>query len=309
MSKKWDVFISHASEDKEAFVRPLAGALRVFGVAVWYDEFSLRLGESLSRSIDQGLAESRFGLVVISPDFIRKPWPEYELRGLVSREIEAEDRLILPIWHGVTRKQVLQFSPPLADKVALNTATSDAQEIAVKILREIRPDIYHKHPRAELEWLAGGDAVQDLQQEIEQTRKELESAQQELAEYRCPYCDSSLLSRIQAPADPEGKDWDTREEFRCGYQQFGGSIERPCPADPRFPKFEDYDLHFQNSPNEQYAKWRCQAVGKTKFAGQVHLFPGLGKTREEAENRVREQYDRHATRASALSKKERDSET
>src|SRR5713101_4545514 len=100
--KRWDVFISHASEDKNTFVRPLAIALRNLGVSVWYDEFSLCLGDSLSRSIDKGLASSRYGLVVISPDFIRKPWPEYELRGLVSREI-GEDRVILPIWHGVTR--------------------------------------------------------------------------------------------------------------------------------------------------------------------------------------------------------------
>src|SRR3990172_5888270 len=115
----WDVFISHASEDKDTFVRPLAVSLRILGVSVWYDEFSLRIGDGLSRSIDKGLADSRFGVVVISPHFIKKPWPEYELRGLVSREID-EDRVILPIWHGVTRKQVVAFSPPLADNVALN---------------------------------------------------------------------------------------------------------------------------------------------------------------------------------------------
>ena len=100
--KGWGVFISHASEDKEALVRPLAVTLQSFGISVWYDEFSLQLGNSLSRSIDKGLAGSQFGLVVISPHFIAKPWPEYELRGLVSREIR-EDRVILPIWLGVTR--------------------------------------------------------------------------------------------------------------------------------------------------------------------------------------------------------------
>src|SRR3989304_3141486 len=110
-SKKWDVFISHTSEDKDTFVRPLAVALRNVGVSVWYDEFSLRLGDSLSRSIDRGLAGSKLGLVVISPHFIAKPWPEYELRGLVAREV-SEDRVILPVWHGVARAQVLAFSPP-----------------------------------------------------------------------------------------------------------------------------------------------------------------------------------------------------
>jgi len=58
---KWDVFICHASEDKDAFVRPLAVALRQLGVSVWYDEFSLEVGDSISRSIDKGLAESAYG--------------------------------------------------------------------------------------------------------------------------------------------------------------------------------------------------------------------------------------------------------
>ena len=59
--KPWDVFVSHASEDKDAFVRPLAAALQSLGVSIWYDEFSLRVGDSLSRSIDKGIAGSRLG--------------------------------------------------------------------------------------------------------------------------------------------------------------------------------------------------------------------------------------------------------
>lgn len=298
LGKTWDVFISHASEDKESFVRPLSIALRNLGVSVWYDEFSLRLGDSLSGSIDKGLAGSAFGIVVVSHHFIRKPWPEYELRGLVSREID-EDRVILPIWHGVTRKEVLEFSPPLADKVALNTAGADAPEIAIQLLREIRPDIYRRHPRGLLERLASGAALRDLQAEIERTREELEAARQELAEYRCPYCRAELLVRIDAPADPEQKVWDIREEFGCGFQRFGGFVERPCPADPRFPKFEDYDLHFRHSPEESHFKWQCYALGKTDWARRVHLSPGLGRTKEEAERQVREEYNRSAGRVSA----------
>ena len=60
-----DVFVSHASEDKEAFVAPLAKILSQLGLKVWYDEFSLKLGDSLSRSIDKGLSESTFGIVVL----------------------------------------------------------------------------------------------------------------------------------------------------------------------------------------------------------------------------------------------------
>lgn len=239
--KAWDVFVSHASEDKETFVRPLAVALRGLGVSVWYDEFSLRIGDSLSRSIDKGIANSLFGLVIVTPAFIEKPWPEYELRGLVAREID-EDRVILPVWHGVTRSQVLGFSPALADKVALETAALDAKEVAIRLLREIRPDLYAKHPRAELERLATGQALRELQEEMERTREELDMTREELAEYRCPYCAAPLDSRIDAPTDPEEKDWDIRESFACGYQSFAGFTERPCPKDPRFPRLKDYEL-------------------------------------------------------------------
>ena len=115
--KKWDVFIAHASEDKDCFVRPLAISLNQLGAEVWFDEFSLKLGDSLSRSIDQGLANSHFGIVVISPNFIGKAWPERELSGLVSREID-QGRVIIPVWHGVTRKQVLDFGPTLAARAS-----------------------------------------------------------------------------------------------------------------------------------------------------------------------------------------------
>jgi hypothetical protein len=75
-SQNWDAFISHASEDKERFVRPLARALKNLGVEIWYDEFSLKLGDSLSRSIDKGLAQSRYDIVVLSEAFMTKSWPE-----------------------------------------------------------------------------------------------------------------------------------------------------------------------------------------------------------------------------------------
>ena len=99
MVAKTDLFICHASEDKESFVRPLAVGLRSLGASVWYDEFSLQPGDSLSRSIDKGIAGSKNAVFVVSSTFIAKAWPEHELRGLVAREIAGEVRII-PIWHG-----------------------------------------------------------------------------------------------------------------------------------------------------------------------------------------------------------------
>lgn len=73
-AKEYDVFISHASEDKDDIVRPMANALVSEGLTVWYDEFELRIGDSLRRKIDRGLAKSRVGLVVLSHAFIAKGW-------------------------------------------------------------------------------------------------------------------------------------------------------------------------------------------------------------------------------------------
>jgi hypothetical protein len=139
----WDVFICHASEDKEEFVRPLANLLSSFGARVWYDEFTIGIGDSLSRSIDKGLAASRFGLVVLSPAFLKKDWPEYELRGLVAREL-GRDKLILPIWNGVEREDVLKYSPPLADKIALKACDLTIKQIAIRVLEVVRPDLLTK---------------------------------------------------------------------------------------------------------------------------------------------------------------------
>lgn len=127
-----DVFISHASEDKEAFVRPLANALINEGLNVWYDEMTLRIGDSLRQKIDKGLANSRVGLVVLSPSFIDKGWTNYELDGIVTRTVSGE-QILLPIWHHITKQQVVDFSPSLADKVARSTATHTIEEIAIEI--------------------------------------------------------------------------------------------------------------------------------------------------------------------------------
>jgi TIR domain len=96
---------------------------------VWYDEFELRVGDSLRQSIDKGLVNSRFGIVVLSPAFFAKNWPQYELSGLVAREMDGH-KVILPIWHDVDREDVLAYSPTLADKVALSSRRLSIKRIA-----------------------------------------------------------------------------------------------------------------------------------------------------------------------------------
>ncbi len=134
-SKEYDLFISHASEDKDEIVRELAESLIKQGVKVWYDEFELKIGDSLRKKIDNGLINSRYGIVIISPSFIKKNWTGDELDGMVAKEMNGH-KVILPIWHKITKDEVLKFSPTLADKMALNTSLHTIAEI-VSSLREI----------------------------------------------------------------------------------------------------------------------------------------------------------------------------
>ena len=130
--KEYDVFISHASEDKEEVARPLAEALRKNGLSVWYDEFELKIGDSLRRKIDKGIANSNFGIIVISRDFISKGWTNYELDGLITKAVNGEQTM-LPIWHNVTKREVINYSPSLADKLARSTTDFTVEEIADEI--------------------------------------------------------------------------------------------------------------------------------------------------------------------------------
>lgn len=128
----YDVFVSHASEDKDDFVRDFVKCLQQNGLKVWYDEFTLRVGDSLRRSIDNGLKNSRYGIVVLSEAFFSKEWPQRELDGLFAREVNGE-KVILPIWHKISKNEVLKFSPIIADMLALNTSSFTIEEIAKEI--------------------------------------------------------------------------------------------------------------------------------------------------------------------------------
>jgi hypothetical protein len=118
----FDFFICHASEDKDEVAKPLADRLIVRGYAVFYDEYSIALGDSLRETIDRGLAASRFGVVVLSPHFFAKQWTHEELSGLFARETINRARHILPVWHNVDAKSVAAASPMLADRKGVSTS-------------------------------------------------------------------------------------------------------------------------------------------------------------------------------------------
>lgn len=118
-SEEYDFFICHASEDKDEFVKPLADALKKHGFKVWYDGFIIGWGDDLRPKIDEGLIKSKYGLVVLSKNFFKKKkWTEHELSSLYSKE-SVGNKVILPIWHKITKKDVSKYSLHLADRISL----------------------------------------------------------------------------------------------------------------------------------------------------------------------------------------------
>lgn len=132
--EEYDVFISHAYEDKESFVDEFVEALRNQGLKVWYDTDKLKWGDSMREKIDRGLAKSKYGVVILSPNYIaeHKYWTKTELNGLFQVET-VNGKTILPIWHNLTKKQVVEYSPIIADRKAMTTASMTPEEIAAEL--------------------------------------------------------------------------------------------------------------------------------------------------------------------------------
>ncbi len=135
-----DVFLSHASEDKDDVARPLKDALEARGVTVWFDELRIRIGQSIRQEIEEGIAGCRFGVVIVSPHFFAKQWTQAELDGLFGKKMASGENLILPIWHRVSKDEVQRRSPLLAGVMALNTAVSTIDEIADGLVEAVRSD-------------------------------------------------------------------------------------------------------------------------------------------------------------------------
>ncbi len=155
-----DFFISHANEDKEKVARPLAIELKRRGFTVWFDEFELSVGDSLSERINDGLAKSRFGIVIFSQSFFKKRWPREELNGLMARSIATTQKIILPVWHGISKESILEHAPILADKLATSTAKG-LGTVAGDIVRALETAAFPNFQRLTGQWLdpSDGDTV------------------------------------------------------------------------------------------------------------------------------------------------------
>lgn len=139
---QFDIFISHASEDKDTVARSLARGLVARGLKVWFDESALMLGDSLPQTIDRGLAQSSWGVVILSPAFFAKNWPQRELDALAAREVRDGRKVILPIWHNVDERYVAQLSPTLASRLAIRSSHGE-DAIVEAILLAMSVDVAH----------------------------------------------------------------------------------------------------------------------------------------------------------------------
>ncbi len=132
-SEKPIAFISHDSRDKDELVRALALELIKLLCPVWYDEYSLKVGDSLRQSIEAGLKETSKCILVLSPSFLSNDgWGRAEFDSVFTREILEKKNVILPVWHNVGVEEVYDYSPRLADKVGL-PSTLGVEELAKKL--------------------------------------------------------------------------------------------------------------------------------------------------------------------------------
>jgi len=137
---KWEkplAFISHDSRDKSDIAQPLALKLLQFMCPVWYDESTLRVGDSLRESIEAGLKQCPKCIVLLTPNFLANSgWSKREYESIFTRELVEKKRVILPVWHKVTAKDVYEYSPVLADRVAVNWSLG-VEEVARRLLVSI----------------------------------------------------------------------------------------------------------------------------------------------------------------------------
>jgi len=124
----YDVFISHASEDKKEFVDPLVEALQNEGIRVWYDTLEMQWGKSLREQIDNGIKRSKFAIIVLSKHFFEKKWTQRELDGILAKQ-DVTGATPLPVWYNISFEDVYKFSPTLSGIFSLPTERYTIEDI------------------------------------------------------------------------------------------------------------------------------------------------------------------------------------
>jgi hypothetical protein len=149
-----DVFMSYASEDKTDVVQPLYDILDEAGLRVWLDDKDLILGGNLRKEIERGLAESRFAVVILSPAYVKKLWPQREMDALLALETPDREK-ILPVWHGLGHSDVVRVSSVLASRTAISTDRGInfvASKIMARVYTDRGIDLFDTFYASDREW-------------------------------------------------------------------------------------------------------------------------------------------------------------
>ncbi|WP_299938536.1 toll/interleukin-1 receptor domain-containing protein [uncultured Pelagimonas sp.] len=158
------LFISHASEDKEDFVRPLAQILSE-KFDVWYDEFSLNIGDSLLHSVQNGIRTADYGIIVLSQYFFSKKWPLSEMEGLFNEEV-VFGKKIIPVWKDVNHTDVSNNAPIFAGRLAANSADGHvvvANQIERAILTDVDRSVLRPNYEVEIEEINSYNEICDIE--------------------------------------------------------------------------------------------------------------------------------------------------
>jgi TIR domain len=144
-----DVFLCHASGDKQRYARPLAKALARRAVSCWIDEAEIEIGDSIIDAVNTGLRLSHFVLVIITEESLSRRWPQRELNAALYKEMISGRTVVLPVL-AISPARWIEEYPLLADKLFLKWSEgleSLAEAIAQLFKRTPTKEWAHNHPR------------------------------------------------------------------------------------------------------------------------------------------------------------------
>ena len=132
-----DVFLCHAWDDRQGAAKELHDLLEARGVSVWFSEKDVGLGTPLFRAIDKGLANSRIGIVLVTPALLRR----LPVEGIADKELSAllARDLLVPVVHETTYEALREVSPLLASRTGLSTAENPMANVAAKLAELVAP--------------------------------------------------------------------------------------------------------------------------------------------------------------------------
>lgn len=133
---EYDVFVSHANANKQSFVDSLYEQLNRLRIRIWYDSTEIDWGDGLKEKIQEGLSKCRFGIVILSPEFIDRKWTNQELTELLTRQNESREKVVLPLLYNLTVDEMKAQYPVLENiKARLVRNDEDAKDVVIDFAR------------------------------------------------------------------------------------------------------------------------------------------------------------------------------